>query len=458
MIAIAREHIQPNEAFTAVQRALADSSDHSVAIEDHHYAIKFGDIPRLSNLVISRTRWLLTEWWGVLAFSGEPLRPLVERQMFDEIDLSSRINRVVETTLTSSIEKNMASIVEGSIRALLPTVVAQVIQSMATVPGKIIFIYRRSIILMYFLRAVAARISLPPHTPDIRSTILPPSSPPIPSVSSSSSAVPEPVFAARPIANLEGRLLAKKPARGAAPPTYSPSSSVKRSPSPLSSMIPKRSRITQVQICAPLEDGGNENLWARSLATSPAHPTHEELTVVPTSVDDEIELTLPSQSLTSTSGIWPEYSLDEAVDLKDDEWQPYLQPCYDALAALGYSGPKHAKQLQAMVLVLSRKQNIIFVLPTGFGKTILTQFLAKLAGDLMVGSHFVGGNCIIISPFTALLMDQVEKCKPLAIAAFNWQTRKHPIDVPTNTRLLFIQPESFISSMFKKYVSLISIY
>lgn len=61
MIAIAKEHIMPNETFTAVQRALADSSDHSVAVENAHYAIKFNDVRRLSNLEIWQARWLVQQ-------------------------------------------------------------------------------------------------------------------------------------------------------------------------------------------------------------------------------------------------------------------------------------------------------------------------------------------------------------------------------------------------------------
>lgn len=188
------------------------------------------------------------------------------------------------------------------------------------------------------------------------------------------------------------------------------------------------------------------------------HVAHEELTVVPTSVDEEIELVRPSTPSTSVSGVWPEYTLDQAVDIEDERWAPYLQPCHDALASLGYAGPKHQKQLQAMLLVLEHRNNYVMVLPTGFGKTLLSQFIAKLPRDLTIESRVVGGNCIIISPFTALLMEQVEKCKPLNIAVFNWQDRGRTNDVPVETRLLFIQPESFISSTFQRCAFLCFVY
>lgn len=57
MIAVAQQYLAPGKVFADLQQITAGSSDHSVAIEEHHYAIRFDDIPRLSNLVICRTRY-----------------------------------------------------------------------------------------------------------------------------------------------------------------------------------------------------------------------------------------------------------------------------------------------------------------------------------------------------------------------------------------------------------------
>lgn len=122
MIAIAREHLMPNESFTAVQRALADSSDHSIQTEEGHYAIKHGDAPRLSNIVIWRSRWVVQEWWKVLAMSGEPLRPLRERQVFQEEDLTIRITRTVNAVLESALPIALSTSLDHAMPAFLSSI------------------------------------------------------------------------------------------------------------------------------------------------------------------------------------------------------------------------------------------------------------------------------------------------------------------------------------------------
>ncbi|KZP17775.1 hypothetical protein FIBSPDRAFT_894015 [Athelia psychrophila] len=47
---------------------------------------------------------------------------------------------------------------------------------------------------------------------------------------------------------------------------------------------------------------------------------------------------------------------------------PYLQHTHTALQNLGYNGPKSLNQLRAMLLILRRWQNFIFLRPTGFVK------------------------------------------------------------------------------------------
>lgn len=132
MIAMAREHLMPNESFTAVQRALADSSDHSVQTEEGHYAIKHGDAPRMSNLTIWRSRWVIQEWWKVLALAGEPLRPLRERQIFQEEDLTVRITRTVDAAVQSSLPAALSTSLDrampeflNSIQRLMPGLAQQ---------------------------------------------------------------------------------------------------------------------------------------------------------------------------------------------------------------------------------------------------------------------------------------------------------------------------------------------
>lgn len=138
------------------------------------------------------------------------------------------------------------------------------------------------------------------------------------------------------------------------------------------------------------------------------------------------------------------------MDTSEEMWQPHIEHCQTALAGLGFAGPKSQKQLLAMMIILHRRHNLIFVLPTSFGKSMLYQCIAYLPVDLKIGTHDAGGNTIVITPFAALLFDQVSKSRGLGLRVYNWQTRGGNNHVRCDNRIVFIQPESFMSTSFQK--------
>lgn len=147
---------------------------------------------------------------------------------------------------------------------------------------------------------------------------------------------------------------------------------------------------------------------------------------------------------------WPVTYLPDAIDEHEEDWAEHVHHCLIALRNLGHDGPKSRSQLLAMILVLHRMHNFIFILPTGFGKSLLYLFIATLAPNLHISDRFVGGNTIVICPYRALLMDQFDKSTALKLRVFNWQDRMLFAEVPTDTRILFIQPESFNSQSFQE--------
>ena len=70
----------------------------------------------------------------------------------------------------------------------------------------------------------------------------------------------------------------------------------------------------------------------------------------------------------------------------------------------------HPKQLEALKAIMQQKRDLLAVLPTGYGKSLIYQLVPNMC-DFM----FQGGNycsiAIIVSPLTAFMMDQVEKIK-----------------------------------------------
>lgn len=135
---------------------------------------------------------------------------------------------------------------------------------------------------------------------------------------------------------------------------------------------------------------------------------------------------------------FPTLGLLNVVDLEDDQWRAYLPHCHDTLRKLGHKAPKSSHQLRAMLLVLHRQENWIMLLPTGFGKSLLYQFITKIPAALQLGGRRVGGQTLVISPFIALLQDQVDKAHTLNIPTFNWSARpRGAVSVPSGTHLIF---------------------
>lgn len=171
----------------------------------------------------------------------------------------------------------------------------------------------------------------------------------------------------------------------------------------------------------------------------------------PSPTPPELESIAPSQEAPITTPYlspdhpYKEFSLAE--DVHKSDFLPYVQLCKDAIKALGYPKAKSYNQEKAMWLVLSHQSNLFLLLPTGFGKTLLIQFVAKLQHDLCVEGRFVGGNVIVITPYAAVLEGNVKSSRAMGIPTYNWQADR-PAGVPLTTRLLFIQPESFISQTF----------
>ncbi|KAG2062723.1 hypothetical protein BDR04DRAFT_1123747, partial [Suillus decipiens] len=79
-IAMAREFISPNHAFSLADDLLAESSDHSTHIDHIHYGAVHGAVPELTNNVIAKHRWLSEEWHTFCGLGpGEPQAPVRTR-------------------------------------------------------------------------------------------------------------------------------------------------------------------------------------------------------------------------------------------------------------------------------------------------------------------------------------------------------------------------------------------
>lgn len=233
-----------------------------------------------------------------------------------------------------------------------------------------------------------------------------------------------------PMPSLEAALLAPKVRVSGAP-------AAKRSASPRPSTLEKRARLSH----------GSTNT-IDPVARAP--PTNQPLAlkrVTPTPSKGTI--LVPDSSLPPSVSAFPQFLLNDIVDLDDPLWRETFQVGRRGIRNLGFPGPKSDNQLKALALVLEGLCNFLMVLPTSFGKSILYQAIAALPADVMIDGDIRGGNVIVVEPFTALLSDQAKKTAALGIPTYNWQNRQSLGPVPSNTRAIFIQPESYISREFQ---------
>ena len=63
---------------------------------------------------------------------------------------------------------------------------------------------------------------------------------------------------------------------------------------------------------------------------------------------------------------------------------------------------KSKEQAEAIQVVLKRKEDVLVILPTGGGKTLIFQLMAFLEKDMMT---------VVILPFVALLEEMLERCR-----------------------------------------------
>ena len=60
--------------------------------------------------------------------------------------------------------------------------------------------------------------------------------------------------------------------------------------------------------------------------------------------------------------------------------------------------------------MVQQKRDVLAILPTGYGKSLIYQLLPSMFNFLLYGGNY-RSIAIVVSPLSALMMDQVEKIK-----------------------------------------------
>lgn len=241
-----------------------------------------------------------------------------------------------------------------------------------------------------------------------------------------------------PLQSLTVTLLAPKPRIEQAPPVLLERTRIKHPGYPHPATSTKRLPSSEARQLLQTHPPSPQAPSRLSLDFTPAESTTHGTILVPASSPEDPELD------------FSEFLLEDLVQVDDLFWEEHLTLCHHAIEKLGFHGPKSDKQLKAMILILDGWTNCFMVLSTFFGKSMLYQITAVLSAEFKIDRNPRGGNLIVVTPFTALLVDQANESAPLSIKTYNWQDRESIGPVPVSTRLIFIQPESFISFGFQK--------
>lgn len=122
-ITIGREFIAPDESYDYADSILAESADHSIAMDHGHYAMVQGVVPRLSNNTICKHRWLGDQWHSVLGLG--PLSPpeairIRRKNVVNGTNLQSVsdvVRKIMEETLQSFFHSQYAEILKDAVCA-----------------------------------------------------------------------------------------------------------------------------------------------------------------------------------------------------------------------------------------------------------------------------------------------------------------------------------------------------
>ncbi|KAG2033932.1 hypothetical protein BDR03DRAFT_984745, partial [Suillus americanus] len=122
-ITMGRKFITPDDSYDAADGILAESADHSTAVDHSHYAVVQGGMPRLSNNSMCKHRWLGDQWHSLLGLGPfpppEPIRITRKNAVNGTTfwTMSAELMKTVQTHLDSFFAKEFKETLKDSISA-----------------------------------------------------------------------------------------------------------------------------------------------------------------------------------------------------------------------------------------------------------------------------------------------------------------------------------------------------
>ncbi|KAG1835871.1 hypothetical protein F4604DRAFT_1944010 [Suillus subluteus] len=124
-ITMGREFISPEDSYDQADSILAESADHSTAVDLSHYAVVQGGAPRLSNNSMCKHRWLGDQWHSLLGLGPFPPPEAIRITKRNAANgttfqtMSAQLMKTVQTHLDSFFATEFKETLKDSISAVL---------------------------------------------------------------------------------------------------------------------------------------------------------------------------------------------------------------------------------------------------------------------------------------------------------------------------------------------------
>ena len=121
-----------------------------------------------------------------------------------------------------------------------------------------------------------------------------------------------------------------------------------------------------------------------------------------------------------------------------------------ALEKLGKPNlPLKEQQYEILKAVVMMKRDVLAVLPTGFGKSLIYQSLGFIFDFLRSDSDSQHAAIVVVSPLNALMQDQVEKLMAytnVCVMKASTDLADSSSDLRQSAQIIFAHPEVFVQS------------
>ncbi|KAG1725721.1 uncharacterized protein EDB91DRAFT_1254659 [Suillus paluster] len=482
-IAMAREFISLNHAFSLADDLLAESADHSTQIDHIHYGNLHGAIPQLTNNVMEKHRLLSEEWQLFCGLGpGHLHHPLITVDPLPSTyppflrPVSTSTAAALKTYLQDNLVPLLRDIVAQDVLPSILDTLRKTTQNSAPAPAIQLAIGTALHAPVEPQGPPPQEIIAPQSTPlscietedaDIkcidmdefyaqRPAVLPPQSCPIPYAVPDRQKIRLP---AQPSSSARLHEKTKSPAQSSfspsslpAPPTVAvhhkrplhPDSSSRSNPREELVRSAKRIRLaTSYPDAADLRIKEETDERPVVLVASSSQAEDQLL-----EDDEDDDRAVPREASSSQPDDLMSMDEDEEIEIlphfspeEDDRWTQRVRDAFRTLFKDPAAKERSPAQCKAIINVMTAKKDTFITLKTGGGKSALWM-TAPLIDP--------GQRCIVICPFVVLLEEQVEKCLQLGLRAHNFTKDKN---VPADVHILFVQVESASSKAFQEFLA-----